>query len=269
MLYRSLRSYLLNQAEEYDLLARVTQHPLRPKPQREIDQIFMLPGSQLNQVKLMSTYLRNRSVVFVGDGDSMALSFALLAKERVIESPGQMVVLDFDERIVGFINQVARDNNLHDRVRAQHYNVLNPIPDEMRDRFDVFYTNPPYGSSNRGASGLAFLIRCMAACKPVNSSGIAILPYATETWSSEAMHRIQNYMNTHGYVIGDMLRDMHLYHLDDSPDLRSATVIFDRVERIETPHATESLPAEFTRFFYGSDDRGIPLGIGLDGELRY
>ena len=268
MLYKSLRSYILNSSEEYDVLAKVTQHPNRPKPQRAIDQIFMLPGSQLNQAKLMSTYLRDRSVAFVGDGDSMALSFALLARQGVIDSPGQMIVLDFDQRIVSFINSAAREFGVHDQVEARLYNVVDPVPEELRERYDVFYTNPPYGSKNRGKSGVAFLVRCMALCKSVNSSGIALLPYRAGTWSAEAMYDIQAFMGVQGYVVGDMLREMHLYHLDDSPELRSATVIFDRVERKAMPHVDEPLPESLQRYFYGSANEPIPSRINADGAFE-
>lgn len=63
MFYRSLQQYIVNSSEEYDILARVTQHPDRPRPIRGIDQIFMLPGSQLNQAKLISAYIHNKEVV--------------------------------------------------------------------------------------------------------------------------------------------------------------------------------------------------------------
>lgn len=269
MLYKSLKPYLLNEASEYDTLAKITQHPGRPKPQRAIDQIFMLPGSQLNQAKLMSPYLRDKAVAFVGDGDSMALVFALLAREGVIEGPRQMTVLDFDTRIIDFINSTARAFGLHDTVEAIQYNALDPVPETLREHYDVFYTNPPYGKSNNGQSGLGFLVRCMALCTNVNSSGIAVLPYRSGVWSARAMHNIQSFMVRHGYVVCDMLQDMHLYHLDDSPDLRSATVIFDRVERVDTPYRDERLPPEITKFFYGSSDARIPDHLDADGEPTY
>lgn len=269
MLYRSLKQYMLNQAEEYDLLAKITQHPDRPKPQRDVDQIFMLPGSQLNQAKLMSPYIRDKSVAFVGDGDAMALVFALLTREGVIDGPSQMVVLDFDTRIVDFINETARSFNIHDNLEAIQYNAIDPVPEAMRESFDVFYTNPPYGRSNRGKSGLGFLVRCMALCKSVNSSGIAVLPYRSHTWSAPAMLDIQSFMTKHGYVVADMLQGMHLYHLDDSPDLRSATVVFDRAERATTPYLNSQLPEEIVKYFYGSANMAIPRSVTADGSLDY
>jgi predicted methyltransferase len=224
MFYQSLQQYIVNASEEYDILARVTQHPDRPRPVREIDQIFMLPGSQLNQAKLISAYTRHKEVVFVGDGDCMAASIGLLTKESVIDGPTHMTVLDFDQRVVDFALQAAHQFGFQDKLDAQQYNMLQPVPPDMRSRYDVFYTNPPYGSKNKGASGVGFLMRCMALCKPVGSMG-------------------------------------------DLPMLRSATVIFDRIEALPTPGLDDRLPKEITDYFYGSANRPIPKGIDVSGNI--
>jgi predicted methyltransferase len=268
--YRSLKQYIMNSSEEYDILARVTQHPDRPRPIREIDQIFMLPGSQLNQAKLISSYARSKEVVFVGDGDCMAPSIGLLAREGVIDGPMHMTVLDFDRRIVDFATRMALQFGFQDKIDAYDYNVLDPTPTDMRFRYDLFYTNPPYGSKNKGASSIGFLMRCMALCKPVGSSGVAILPYhPSEKWSRDAMYSIQRFMIESGYLVGEMLRGMHSYHLDDLPMLRSATVIFDRVEPLPTPALDLDLPKSITDYFYGSANIPIPNGIDLRGQLIF
>jgi predicted methyltransferase len=270
MFYSALQLRAGGLAEEHDLLARVTQHPDRPRPIRDIDQIFMLPGSQLAQAKIIAGHLAQRDVVFVGDGDCMAASLGLLAKEGVIESPGHLLVLDFDERLVAFALQVARQFGFQDMLDAQAYNVTDPVPAELRFRGDVFYTNPPYGSKNKGASGIGFLARCLALTKPVGSSGVAILPYhPSERWSRDAMGSIQRFMSGHGCVVGEMLRSMHSYHLDDLPMLRSATTVFDRVEQAEVPYLDAPLPPAVTSHFYGSANHPIPRGIGLDGTILH
>lgn len=270
MFYEPLQARIANSPAEYDLLARITQHPERPRPIRDIDQIFMLPGSQLNQAKLISGYTAHKDVVFLGDGDCMAPSLGLLAKEGVIEGPDHMLVLDFDERIIEFVRHAARQFGFQDRVDAELYNVLEPIPADLCFRHDVFYTNPPYGSKNKGNSGIAFLSRCMALCKPVGSTGVAILPYhPSERWSRDAMRSIQQFMMDSGYLVGEMLRAMHSYHLDDLPMLRSATVIFDRVQQVPTPYLEEPLGPDLTQFFYGSANQPIPRGISRTGDVIY
>src|SRR5260370_6181148 len=139
-----LGRYLEHTTEEIDMLARVTQHPQRPKPLRQYDQIYMLPGSQLSQAKLISDYVYNREVVLVGDGDCMSLALGFLAKNQVIQAPTHMLVLDFDERILHFIKTTAAELGLAaDLIETVRYNVRYPIPPQYASRRDVFYTNPP------------------------------------------------------------------------------------------------------------------------------
>ena len=49
-------------------------------------------------------------------------------------------VLDVDERVVTFINTTAQKNNL--RISARVNDVRNPFPDDCRNQFDVFVTDP-------------------------------------------------------------------------------------------------------------------------------
>jgi N4-bis(aminopropyl)spermidine synthase len=268
--YRDLQAYISNSAEEYDVLARITQHPSRPRPNREIDQIFMLPGSQLNQAKLVSDYVRGREDVFVGDGDCMALTLGILAQQRIIDGPAFMRVLDFDHRLVQFVNEASRQFGFHEKLEAHHYNVRFPIQEHWRHRSDVFYTNPPYGSKNQGFSGEAFLGRCMELCKPVGSWGIAVLPYHHhEQWSREAMFNIQGFVHDHGYLVSEMLLQMHSYHLDDNPRLLSGTVVMDRVQETPEPFKGRELTADELSFFYGSRNIKFPDGVDTQGALYY
>ncbi|HXL88972.1 MAG TPA: hypothetical protein VN969_08335 [Streptosporangiaceae bacterium] len=62
-------------------------------------------------------------------------------------------------------------------------------------------------------------------------------------------------MSGHGCVVGEMLR--------------SATTVFDRVEQAEVPYLDVPLPPAVTSHFYGSANRLIPRGIGLDGTILH
>jgi hypothetical protein len=112
----------------------------------------------------------------------------------------------------------------------------------------------PTDSARRTASSR--IARCLALTKPVGSSGVAILPYhPSERWSRDAMGSIQRFMSGHGCVVGEMLR--------------SATTVFDRVEQAEVPYLDVPLPPAVTSHFYGSANRLIPRGIGLDGTILH
>lgn len=271
MLAEELGSLVTHTKKQVDLLALVTQHPRRPEPRREYDQIYMLPGSQLTQAKLISTYLRGSNVVLLGDGDCMSLVLGLLGERKVLELPAHMLVLDFDERILSFINQTVSEFRLPaDLIETARYNVRYPIPPRYSGRSDVFYTNPPYGSANKGESGKIFLGRCMELCKSVGSSGVVILPFEPQvSWSRDAMANVQGFLLEHGYVVAEMIRGVHQYHLEDRPELLSGTVIIDRVNAVGSPYAGRTFDQPELEYFYGRTRKPMPDYIDLDGRPVY
>jgi predicted methyltransferase len=266
-----LGRYLNHSTKEIDLVARVTQHPKRPKPIRRYDQIFMLPGSQLSQAKLISDYVYKRSVAFVGDGDCMSLVLAYLGAAGTITQLQHIVVFDFDERILDFIRNTAIELGLpKDLIETVSYNVRYPIPDAYKGRSDVFYTNPPYGSADRGECAKLFLARCMEFCKPVQSWGVAILPYEHDTpWSRVAMSNIQRFLVQHGYVVSEMIRGVHKYHLENRPDLFSGAIVVDRVDEVAAPYAGQTFAQSALQHFYGSSVTVMPDSISLEGHEVY
>ena len=75
--------------------------------------------------------------------------------------------------------------------------------------------------------------RCLDLCTYA-CSGCLIVPYDDkEAWSQHAMLQIQQFLSLNGFAIGDVVSNMHYYHLRDNPVLRSATIIVDRLLRHE------------------------------------
>ncbi len=269
MFGEELRKYLKPDPSLVDLVAQVTQHPDRPRPIRAVDQIFMLPGSQLIQALLTIDYLKYRDVVFVGDGDCMSLVIAHLANRGVFKGPGKIRVFDFDQRLLAFIKQACEDLDIpRDLIDVYEYNVRFPIPDRHAGAHEVFYINPPYGSVDKGESGKLFLARSMEFCKPAPSWGIALLPFAhKEDWSRLAMSNIQSFLSDNGYVVSEMIREIHQYHLEDRPSLRSCTLVVDRVTNRPHVFHGKSFSGEAYRHFYGRQNMPIPHHIDLNGDL--
>jgi len=269
MFGEELRRYLKPDPAWVDLVAQVTQHPDRPRPIRTVDQIFMLPGSQLIQALLAADYLKYRDVVFVGDGDCMGLVMAHLANRGIIRGPAKIRIFDFDERLLAFVEQAIRDLSLPaDLISIYRYNVLDPIPDRFAQAHEVFYTNPPYGSADGGECGKVFLARCMELCKPAPSWGIALLPFAhKEDWSRIAMANIQTFLCQQGYVVSEMVREIHQYHLEDRPSLRSCNLVVDRVTNVAAPFAGTRLSEAEMKNFYGRTPRPVPSYIDIAGNF--
>jgi len=271
MFGEEIRKYIHPEPHLVDMVAQVTQHPDRPRPLREVDQIFMLPGSQLIQALLVIDYLKYRDVVMVGDGDCMGLVLAHLANKDVFKAPSKIRIFDFDESLLAFVDQATKDLNIPpDLISCHRYNVKDPIPSEFRQAHDVFYTNPPYGSADGGECGKLFLARCMEFCKPAPSWGVALLPFAhKEDWSRKAMMNIQTFLCKHGYVVSEMIREIHQYHLDDRPSLRSCNMVVDRVYNAESLFEGKHLEKNELARFYGRTSIDVPEYISLNGELVY
>jgi predicted methyltransferase len=239
----------------------------RPSPLRDFDQIYMMSGDMLAQVELMKEYLAAKRVVFLGDGDGMSMLFGLLAAKDEIQKSQSMLVLDFDKRILANIERFGREAQFDKNkvtMRTQAYNVIDPVPEDLIGKGEFFYINPPYGSKNAGQSTIVWLHRCMDLCT-YSCSGCLVVPYDEKhPWSQEAMIAIQRFLLSNGFVIRDMVAQMHSYHLKDNPTLQSATVIVDRVgERVVSPYRGKTMQPEEVVNLYGSPRR-LPHYIEVD-----
>lgn len=264
-------SHLLQySARDVDLACEILQHRNRPPANRAHDQIYMLAGSQLQQAKLVGSYLAGKRVVFMGDGDCMSLLVAHLGTAKLIPQPKHITVLDFDRRLLGFIGSMRKAVGWdEDLFECHEYNAKDPVSASLKGLGDIFYTNPPYGFYNGGLSARVFLARSMELCAR-RSQGIAILPYNYQhTESQLAMTATQQFMYQNGYIISEMVLGQHRYDLDDRPKLLSGTIVFDRVEDKTAGFANRALTEEEERHFYGRTSARIPSYIGPDGTAVY
>src|SRR5690349_20132286 len=80
----------------------------RPRPLREFDQIYMKTGDMVLQSELVARWSEGKRLAFIGDGDAISICVAYLHKRDIINyGPSEIVVYDFDERIVGAITRFA------------------------------------------------------------------------------------------------------------------------------------------------------------------
>jgi predicted methyltransferase len=240
----------------------------RPPPLRQYDQIYMKGEYLCFQTKLMASELANKKVVFMGDGDNMSLMFGLFAMDGKIEQPDHMLVLDFDQRILRHIENFSKIHNFDYMITTKLYNVKWELPEEYLYWGEFFYTNPVYSSKTepKGQGALIFIDRCLNFCAS-QCSGCVLLPYdCTRPWTQEVNKTIQPYFIDVGCYIREMVPDMHAYHLDDDPNLRSATMIIDRLELKGTKFEMKELCPGELRYFYGSSDEPMPECIDEDGN---
>ena len=234
----------------------------RPKALREFDQIYMKSADMLLQTEHVSEHLDGKNVVFIGDGDAIGLCLVhLKEKGHLAKGPDRIHILDFDERVVNSVRRFAKDWGVQNSVTSELYNVADPLPEKHWQKFDGFYTNPPFGQRNDGRSIIAFLTRGFEAMAGKDCVGcVAIADDRAVPWTQETLLVSQRFVVEHGYLVAEFLPKFHCYHLDDAPELRSCSMIVRKAEPSLGPYASKALEPACRKNFYGNEK---PL------EVRY
>ena len=222
----------------------------RPRPLRVFDQIYMKAGDMVMQAEFVAHWADGWRLAFIGDGDSISVCVAYMqAREVIGYGPSKITVFDFDERIVGAVNRFA-DRERLETLNAELYNCLDVFP--AVDRFDCFYTNPPWGASNGGSSVNVFVQRGIEA---VGFSGEGLIVIADDddlTWPKEVSASVQRFASDQGFHVTRIIPRLHAYHLDDAPDLKSCNLVVRSVPGNTGPSSSGAIVDENRlRHFYG------------------
>lgn len=224
----------------------------RPRPLRIFDQIYMKAGDMVLQSELVARWSDGKRLAFIGDGDAISVCVAYLHKRGILNyGPSQIVVFDFDERICGAVTRFAEKEAL-EQLCSQLYNCLDPFTCETK--FDCFYTNPPWGQSNDGESVKVFVQRGMEATAYAGEGMVVIADDNEIEWPKRVLANVQQFIIGSGFFIQKMMPQLHEYHLDTAPDLRSCNVIIKALpgERAIKQSVSISDPGRLAHF-YGRD----------------
>ncbi len=243
-------------AEDIDLRAAinaisdVVQN--RPRPLREFDQIYMKTGDMVMQSEFVARWADRKRLAFIGDGDAISVCVAYLHNRDILDyGPSKVLVYDFDERIVEAVKRFADAERL-ENLDAQLYNCLDSFPGPTN--FDCFYTNPPWGASNEGESVNVFVQRGFEAVG-YTGDGVAVVADDPElAWPKQVLANLQAFALKHGFFVQRMMPQVHSYHLDDDPDLRSCNVIFKAKPGTQT-RPSQPIAADRLENFYGRSRR--------------
>jgi N4-bis(aminopropyl)spermidine synthase len=237
----------------------------RPRPLREFDQIYMKAGDMVLQATFVAQWTHGKRVAFIGDGDGISLAVAYLYQLGIIDrGPTQITVFDFDERICNSITRFAEAAGLQS-VEPVLYNCLDAFP--RVGQFDAFYTNPPWGKSNAGASVQVFVQRGLEAIGFAGEGNVVLADDPDLEWSRRILANIQSFALAAGFYVQRMQRQMHQYHLDDNPNLQSCNLLFRSVsvdQRVEESQRIRD--PNVLRNFYGQDQ---PARVAYVRESHY
>jgi predicted methyltransferase len=248
------------QAERLDLrkavnaVSDVIQN--RPLPLREFDQIYMKAGDMVMQAEYIARRFDGNELIFVGDGDAISLCIAYMRlRDCFTYGPTRIQLIDFDERIVNAVERFADKERISEIISARLYNCIDALPDDLMGQFDAFYTNPPWGASNEGESVKVFAERGIEALRADGEGVIVIADDPNVDWSRRVLKETQSFLSQKGFYVQEMQSQVHLYHLDDAPDLRSCN-LFVRAEPGRQP-VSKSYKLHGARLenFYGREQR--------------
>ncbi|MUV14578.1 bis-aminopropyl spermidine synthase family protein [Noviluteimonas gilva] len=253
----------INLKDAINAVSDVVQN--RPRPLRDFDQIYMKTGDMVMQSELVARWANGKNLAFIGDGDAISVCVAIL-KERGIfdEGPKQITVFDFDERICSAIARFA-DHEGISSLESRLYNCADAFPTESIAQFDCFYTNPPWGASNAGESVKVFMQRGFEATGYAGEGLVVIADDHEREWPQQVLAQVQRFALDNGQFVQKMQSKMHLYHLDDDPDLRSCNLFFKALPA--DARVVSSSPLDRNRLdnFYGKDQ---PLKIRYVRERK-
>lgn len=237
-----VRLEMLKSITENDRWALGHIEAARPESERKFDQIPMVGMDLLCQTKFMSERLHDQAVVFIGDADGTGTLLALLRVMNGDPGPNNILILDFDERLLNAFERIAQTFGLENMIRFDKYNVFDSVPTSYAAQFDWFYTNPPYGSRNNGESARLFITRGIEFSRNPGGAGCIILPDDPKRpWTSESMLATQAFLTDVGWSVDEKLSEMHSYDLDDDPELKSSTIL--------VRHATD-MPLDLSQLKY-------------------
>lgn len=192
-------------------------HKDRPEPLKELDQVHMVPSSLRATYFKLSDYITDKNIVLIGDDDLMSLVFYNFCKPR------NTIVLDIDKRILNHIDKLSKKFGF--KVSTIRYNVLNSLPKSVLESSDFFYTNPPFGSKNKGDSCKAFILRGIEACK-IGQYGAFVLPLREQNkWAKEVINETLKFVNKNGCTLVEIVRGLHQY--ENNP-IRSSLFIIQK-----------------------------------------
>jgi hypothetical protein len=249
----------------------------RPRPLRELDQIYMKSADMVLQSEFVARWADGKRLAFIGDGDAISVCVAYLKKRGIISyGPSKITVFDFDERICNAIMRFADKERL-DSLEARLYNCIDSIA--PTPPFDCFYTNPPWGASNAGASVKLFVRRGMEVTAYCGEGIIVIADDHDLVWPQQVLANTQKFVLDSGHYVQGMQSRVHVYHLDDAPDLRSCNLMLRALPGTVPPGPSQAITdtAELENFYgrekslavrYVRERTRVDYGRANDDEYR-
>lgn len=173
----------------------------RPPPSLDFFQGYMLGEDVVARAALMHHYgdLEGKKIVLIGDDDLLSIALALTGL------PSHITVLEIDRRLGEFLKTIKKDLDFD--IEFLEYDVADPLPKELKGKFDVFSSEPLETLSRLKA----FILRGVSCLKEngVGYFGLTLYEASLRKWL-----RIQKLITRMNCVITDIIQGFSLYSMD-------------------------------------------------------
>lgn len=168
----------------------------RPKPDYKYDQAPVTFSQAFHNIAyFISNISSEETFAFLGDDDFHSLLLAKLLPNL------RITVFEADDRIIAKIKELAKRDVLN--VDVVKVNMIDNIPVKYHNKFDVFYSDPPY--SRKGI--FIFLYNGLLILKDqITSWGALAIPFTSLPLQvRELMVEVQRYLLNQEIIIEEMI----------------------------------------------------------------
>lgn len=245
----------------------------RPLPTSDYDQGFIRPIDTMKRVAYLYQRgdLEDTEIFILGDDDLFSVAAGLT------RMPKRIVVVEIDQRLNQFLRQFAEKEGLKN-FEVYDYNVIEELPKDFRQSFDVFVTDPV--ETKKGLK--LFVGRCLESLKGPGASGY--MGFTHREASLRKWYDFERFILEAGLVITDILRDFTIYPEDENrwddfyrtyeimqkmdlpiPEVDWYKSCFVRFEVIEGPRLPAfEKPADIRELYFDDESWATPLPSFLE-----
>jgi predicted methyltransferase len=184
----------------------------RPSAKRNLDQFWATNKTVFKRAQFLSKIdnIKNKKIIFLGDDDLTSIYFCLTGRAK------EVLVIDIDERIIHYIQEVSKKENL--KIKTKVWDLRNPLPKEFKD-YDIAFFDPAYtpqGVTTWLKSCIEATLRSGKLNKKRKSPDVLTkkryyLCYGYSDRSSERGLEIQKIITNFGLIIQEKIKGFNKY----------------------------------------------------------
>lgn len=206
---------------------------IRPEADRNYDQFTATIETTAKRAALLNFLedIEGKRILFIGDDDLTSLAVARY------KTAAEIVVLDVDNRILSAINNESNKQALG--IKTEEYDARRELPKELRGKFDIVFTDPPYTSEGVQL----FVARGIDALDKKNECARLYVCYGNSDRAKERFLPIYEVFSNAGLMIRWIFDKFNRYNGAESIGSTSSLFI------CEITPKTKSIPVKYDKIY--------------------